>query len=178
MLAQEERMKKGEFTLEDFKKQMMQIKKLGPMQKVMGMIPGMGGLTDAMGDADPEQDMKRLFGMIDSMTAEERRNPTKVIDQSRRRRIAAGAGVEPHEVNDLVKQFDVMSTMMTSMAGKGMRERMKMVKEMQGQMADPNGQMTRKKQSTGKRLSPKEKAKLKKEKEKEKRRRMREKRGK
>ena len=178
MLEQEERMKRGEFTLDDFKKQMMQIKKLGPMQKVLGMIPGMGGMTEAMGDMDPEQDMKRMFGMIDSMTADERRNPTKVIDQSRRRRIAAGSGVEPHEVNDLVKQFDVMATMMTQMAGKGMRERMKMVKEMQAGMSDPSGQMSRKKQSTGKRLSPKERAKLKKERDKELRRRKREKRGK
>jgi signal recognition particle subunit SRP54 len=177
MQAQEERMMKGEFTLEDFKKQLLQIKKLGPMQKVMGMIPGMGGLTDAMGDVDPEQDMKRLFGIIDSMTKAERRSPTKLIDQSRRRRIAAGAGVEPHEVNDLVKQFDAMSSMMTQMAGKGMRERMKMVKEMQAQMADPNGQMGRKKVGTGKRLNPKEKAKLKKERDKELRRRKREKRG-
>jgi len=178
MLEQEERMKRGEFTLDDFKKQMMQIKKLGPMQKVMGMIPGMGGLTDAMGDMDPEQDMKRMFGMIDSMTAEERRNPTKVIDQSRRRRIAAGSGVEPHEVNDLVKQFDVMASMMTQMAGKGMRERMKMVKEMQAGMSDPSGQISRKKQGTGKRLSPKERAKLKKERDKELRRRKRDKRNK
>lgn len=178
MLAQEERMRKGEFTLEDFKKQLKQIKRLGPLQKVMGMIPGMGGLTDAMGDMDPEQDMKRLFGIIDSMTPEERRQPSKTIDQSRRRRIAAGAGVEPHEVNDLVKQFDAMAQMMTSMAGKGMRERMKMVKEMQANMANPNGQLSRKKQSTGKRLSPKEKAKLKKEREKEMRRRKREKRKK
>ncbi len=174
MLEQEERMKRGEFTLDDFKKQLGQMKKLGPLQKVMGMIPGMGGLTDAMGDMDPEKDMKRLFGMIDSMTADERRNPTKVIDQSRRRRIAAGSGVEPHEVNDLVKQFDVMASMMTQMAGKGMRERMKMVKEMQAGMSDPSGQMSRKKQSTGKRLSPKERAKLKKERDKELRRRKRE----
>ena len=71
--------------------------------------------------------MKRLFGIIDSMTPAERRSPTKTIDQSRRRRIAAGAGVEPHEVNDLVKQFDAMAQMMTSLAGKGMRERMKMI---------------------------------------------------
>lgn len=178
MLAQEERMMKGEFTLEDFKKQLKQIKKLGPLQKVMGMIPGMGGLTDAMGDMDPEQDMKRLFGIIDSMTPDERRNPTKTIDQSRRRRIAAGSGVEPHEVNDLVKQFDAMSTMMTQMAGKGVRERMKMVREMQAGMSDPSGQMTKKKQSTGKRLSPKERAKLKKERDKELRRRKREQRNK
>ncbi len=175
MIAQEERMRKGEFTLDDFKKQLGQITKLGPLQKVMGMIPGMGGMTEAMGDVDPEQDMKRLFGIIDSMTPEERKQPTKVIDQSRRRRIALGAGVEPHEVNDLVKQFDAMAQMMTQMAGKGMRERMKMVKEMQASMSNPNGQFSRKKQGTGKRLSPKERAKLKKQREKEIRRKKREK---
>ncbi len=177
MRAQEERLLQGEFTLDDFKKQLTQIKRLGPMQKVMGMIPGMGNMADAMGDADPEQDMKRLFGVIDSMTADERRNPTKVIDQSRRRRIAAGAGVEPSEVNDLVKQFDVMSQMMTQMAGKGMRERMKMVREMQASMTDPHGQIGKKKLGSGKRLNPKEKAKLKKQREKELRRRKREKRS-
>ena len=82
--------------------------------------------------------MKRLVGIIDSMTPDERRNPSKMIDQSRRRRIAAGAGVEPHEVNELVKQFDAMAHMMTSLAGKGMRERMKMVRELQsGMMQQP-----------------------------------------
>ena len=130
-----------------------------------------------MDDVDAEQDMKRLFGIIDSMTADERRNPTKVIDQSRRRRIAAGAGVEPHEVNELVKQFDVMATMMTAMAGKGMRERMKMVREMQSSLTNPNATLAKKKQHTGKRLSTAEKAKLKKERDKEMRRRKREGRG-
>jgi len=178
MRAQEERLKKGEFTLEDFKKQLSQIKKLGPMQKVMGMIPGMGNMADAMGDVDPEQDMKRLFGIIDSMTQAERQNPTKIIDQSRRRRIATGAGVEPNEVNDLIKQFDAMSQMMTQMAGKGMKERMKMVREMQSSLSDPNGQLTKKKLGSGKRLSNKDKAKLKKQRDKELRRRKREKRGK
>ncbi len=67
--------------------------------------------------------MKRLGGIIDSMTPAERRNPSKLIDQSRRRRIAAGAGVEPHEVNELVKQFDGMAGMMKEMAGLGMRDR-------------------------------------------------------
>jgi len=178
MEAQEARLLKGEFTLDDFKKQLSQIKRLGPMQKVMGMIPGMGNMAEAMGDADPEEDMKRLFGIIDSMTTEERRNPTKVIDQSRRRRIAAGAGCEPSEVNELIKQFDVMAQMMISMAGKGMRERMKMVREMQASMTDPNGQLSKKKISTGKRLNPKERTKLKKQRDKELRRRKREKRSK
>jgi len=175
MRLQEERLRKGEFTLDDFRKQLSQVTKLGPLQKVMGLIPGMGNLTEMMGDdVDPEQDMKRLFGIIDSMTPAERRNPSKTIDQSRRRRIAAGAGVEPHEVNELVKQFDAMAQMMTSMAGKGMRERMKMVREIQGGlMTNPNG-LARKKIGTGKRLTSAEKVKLKKQREKELRRRRRE----
>jgi signal recognition particle subunit SRP54 len=174
MRLQEERLRKGEFTLEDFRKQLSQIGRLGPLQKVMGLIPGMGALNEMMGDIDPEEDLKRLFGIIDSMTPEERRNPSKIIDQSRRRRIAAGAGVEPHEVGDLVKQFDAMSQMMTSLAGKGMRERMKMVRELQtGLMQNPNG-LARKKIGTGKRLTNEERAKLKKEREREVRRRKRE----
>ncbi len=174
MRLQEERLRKGEFTLEDFRKQLSQIGKLGPLQKVMGLIPGMGALNEMMGDVDPEEDMKRLFGIIDAMTPEERRNPSKNIDQSRRRRIAAGAGVQPNEVNDLVKQFDAMSQVMTSLAGKGMRERMKMVRELQsGLMQNPNG-LARKKIGTGKRLSNAERAKLKKDREKELRRRKRE----
>jgi signal recognition particle subunit SRP54 len=96
-----------------------------------------------------------------------------VIDQSRRRRIAAGAGVEPHEVNELVKQFDVMSTMMTSLAGKGMRERMRMVREMQSSLTNPNATLAKKKQHTGKRLSSTEKARLKKLREREMRKRKR-----
>ena len=174
MRLQEERLRRGEFTLEDFRKQLSQVTRLGPLQKVMGLIPGMSQLNEMMGEVDHEQDMKRLFGIIDAMTPEERRSPAKIIDQSRRRRIAAGAGVQPHEVNDLVKQFDAMAQMMTTMAGKGMRERMKMVRELQsGLMTNPNG-LARKKIGTGKRLSPKERAKLKKEREKELRRRKRE----
>jgi signal recognition particle subunit SRP54 len=174
MRLQEERLRKGEFTLEDFRKQLSQIGRLGPLQKVMGLIPGMGKLNEMMGDVDPEHDMKRLFGIIDSMTPDERRNPTKHVDPSRRRRIAAGAGVQPNEVNDLVKQFDAMSQMMTAMAGKGMRERYKMLQQVQsGLMQNPNG-LQRQKVGTGKRLTSQEKAKLKKEREKELRRRKRE----
>jgi len=176
MLRQEERLKKGEFTLDDFRKQLSQMTRLGPMQKLMGLIPGMGNMADALGDVDPEQDLKRLFGIIDSMTPAERGSPTKTIDQARRRRIAAGAGVEPHEVNDLVKQFDAMAQMMTQMAGKGLRERAKMVRELQTTMANNPGGLARQKKGTGKRLSPKERAKLKKQREKEDRRRKRERR--
>lgn len=175
MARQEERLRKGEFTLDDFRQQLTQVTKLGPMRKVMGMMGMDGGMSEMMDGMDVDRDMKRLFGIIDSMTHDERRNPTKVIDQSRRRRIAEGAGVAPNEVNDLVKQFDGMASMMKQMAGKGIRERMKMAREMQKQaMADPGGTLSKQKISTGKRLSPKEKQKLKKQREKEARRGKRE----
>ena len=169
-----EQLEKGVFTLDDFKKQLLQIKRLGSMRKVLGMIPGMGGMMEQLGDVDPEQDMKRLFGVIDSMTPAERQDPTRVVDQSRRRRIAAGAGVEPHEVNDLVKQFDAMAGMMKQMAGKSRREQMKIAQQMQQEVMSGNGQLSRKKKGTGKRLSPKERAQLKKQREKELRRKRRE----
>ena len=175
MVRQEERLRKGEFTLDDFRKQLKQITKLGPMHKIMGLIPGMGAMNKMMGDADMEGEMQQLFGIIDSMTAEERRDPSKVIDQSRRRRIAAGAGVEPAEVSNLVKQFDGMADIMKSMAGMGMRERMKKVQQLQqGGFLDPGSRLSKQKRGTGKRLSPKERAKQRKLREKELRRRKRE----
>ncbi len=171
----EQRMQEGKFTLDDFRQQMEMIAKPGLMQKMMGMIPGMGAakeMQDAMSSGEAERDLKRLRGIIDSMTLDERRDPTKTIDQSRRRRIAAGAGVEPHEVNELVKQFDAMASVMEQMAGKGVRERMRMAQEMQ-QNAMSGGGLAKQKKGTGKRLTSKEKAKLKKQREKEKRRQRR-----
>jgi len=176
MLIQEERLRKGEFTLDDFRNMMSQTKKLGPLNKIMGLIPGMGGLTEMMADMDAEGDMRRLGGIIDSMTPDERRNPSRIIDQSRRRRIAAGAGVEPAEVNGLVKQFEPMADIMKSMAGKGMRERLKQVQQLQqGGMLDPGAMLARQKKGTGKRLTSQERAKLRKQREKEERRKAREK---
>ena len=73
-------------------------------------FPAWAACTEMMGDVDPEADMKRLFGIIDSHDARRAAaTHRRSIDQSRRRRIAAGAGVEPHEVNELVKQFDGMA---------------------------------------------------------------------
>ena len=174
MLKTEERLRAGEFTLEDFRKQLSQLAKPGLMQKMMGLMPGMGEINKMMGQVDMEKDTKRLFGIIDSMTPDERRNP-KLIDPSRRQRIAAGSGVQHTEVNDLIKQFDGMASVMKSMSGKGMGDRMKMMQEMQqGGMLDPGGQIQKQKKSTGKRLSPKEKAKLRKQRDKELRKRKRE----
>jgi len=177
MQRQEERLKAGEFTLEDFKKMMLQTRRLGPLGKVIGMIPGMGGMQDMLAGADLEKDVNRLFGIIDSMTPAERRNPSRTIDQSRRRRIAAGAGVQPQEVNDLVKQFDGMASMMKGMAGLGMRERMREVQKLQTAMANPAGRIGRPKGDTGKRLTAEQRRKLKKQREKEARRRKRGARG-
>ncbi len=173
-LKAEERLRKGEFTLDDFRKQMSQVTKLGPMQKVMGMMGLDGGMKEMMDGVDAEKDMRRMFGIIDSMTAEEKRNPKQTIDQSRRRRIAEGAGVAPNEVKGLIEQFDTLATMMKQMAGMGIRDRMKMAKQMQSDaMANPGGPMQRKKQGTGKRLTSKQKAKLKKQRDKERRRKRR-----
>ena len=149
MKQQEERLRAGEFTLEDFKRMLLQTRRLGPLGKVLGMIPGMGGMQEMLGGTDLEGHMQRLFGVIDSMTPEERRNPSRLIDHSRRRRIAAGAGVEPAEVSDLVKQFDGMSAMMKGMAGLGMRDRMREMQRLQGEMVNPAGRLARPKGDTG-----------------------------
>ncbi len=170
MKEQEEKLQRGEFTLDDFRKQMAQLARPGLMQKMLSMLPGMGELRKAMGDFD-EKEMGILFGMIDSMTPDEKKNP-KLIDQSRRRRIAAGSGVEPHQVNEMVKQYDAMAQMMKAMAGKGGRERMQMFQDIQGGLAQ-GGTLTRPKQGTGKRLTSAQKAKLKKAREQELRKRRR-----
>ena len=173
MARQEERLRTGEFTLDDFKKMLQQTRRLGPLGKVLGMIPGMGQLKELVGDADLDKDMGRLFGIIDSMTPQERRNPNKVIDQQRRRRIATGAGVELQEVSDLVKQFDGMSAMMKGMAGMGMRERVQQMQAMQGQMANPGMRLGKPKGDTGRRLTADERRKQKKQREKDLRRKRR-----
>jgi signal recognition particle subunit SRP54 len=138
------------------------------------MIPGMGGMQEMLGGADLEKDMNRLFGIIDSMTPDERRNPSRTIDQSRRRRIAAGAGVELHEVGDLVKQFDGMASLMKGMAGLGMRERMQQVQRLQAQLSNPAARLAKAKGDTGKRLTADERRKQKKQREKDARRKRRE----
>jgi signal recognition particle subunit SRP54 len=171
---QQQRLLEGQFTLEDFRDMLTQTKKLGPLDKIMGLIPGMGSLKEAMGDVDAEQDFRRLQGVIDSMTPDERRNP-KLIDQSRRRRIATGAGVEPSVVSDLVKQFDGMAAVMKNVAGMGIRDRMRAMQELPRQlMSNPAGRFAAPKGNTGKRLTNAEKAKLRKDREREQRKKKRE----
>jgi signal recognition particle subunit SRP54 len=140
----------------------------------MKMIPGMGKMADMMGDTNPESEMKRMRGIVDSMTADERRNPSKVIDHSRRRRIAAGAGVEPHQVNDLVKQFDGMAEMMKKMSSMSLMDRMKTMQGLaSGSMMNPGAKLAKPSGDTGKRFTPEDRAKRKKERERELKRRKR-----
>jgi signal recognition particle subunit SRP54 len=168
MAEQEARMRKGEFTLEDFKKSLNSVSKVGSISKLIGMIPGMGKMAEMMGDQNPDKDMKRLGGIIDSMTPAERRNPSRIIDQSRRRRIAAGAGVQPHEVNDLVKQFDGMADMYKKMASMSMMDRMRAMQGLtSSSMMNPGAMLSKPKGNTGKRLTNEERIKLRKERERE-----------
>jgi signal recognition particle subunit SRP54 len=115
----------------------------------MKMIPGMGamaGALDEMGDdMDPEEEVRRVESMIQSMTLDERQNPDK-IDRSRRNRIAAGSGTDPAEVNDLLKQFKGMSGMMQRMAGLSKREQLKAVSQMAPDMMNPGAQIKQDKQ--------------------------------
>ncbi len=110
-----QRLKKGEFTLDDFLKQMRQVKKLGSMQNILGMIPGMGKYKEQLKDIDfDSKEMKHIEAIIQSMTAAERRNPD-ILNGSRRKRIAAGSGTHVQEVNRLMKQFTEMKKQMKKM---------------------------------------------------------------
>ena len=108
---------KGGFTLEDFLQQMMQIRKLGSMTKIMGMLPGMGQFRDQLENFD-EREIDRIQAIIQSMTPAERDNP-KIIDGSRRARIAAGSGRQVSDVNQLVDRFFEARKMMEQMARGG-----------------------------------------------------------
>src|SRR3954464_4717524 len=120
------KMEKGEFTLDDFMGQMGQIKKLGPMSKVLGMIPGMSELTKQIGhDGEGvEGQMGRMRAIYDSMTRKERAKPD-LLDVNRRRRIARGAGCDVQEVGAFMKQFEMSRNMMRAVGGMGMMGKLK-----------------------------------------------------
>jgi signal recognition particle subunit SRP54 len=115
--AMEKKLKKGQFDFEDFLNSMQQMRKLGPLQQIIGMIPGLGQLANSEELAD-ERQMKRIEAMIFSMTIEERRNP-HIIKKSRRERIARGSGTTMQDVNELLKRFQQMQRMMKQLAGGG-----------------------------------------------------------
>jgi signal recognition particle subunit SRP54 len=112
-----EKLATSTFTLEDFLEQMQQMKKMGSMKKMLGMLPGMGSMKEQMENFD-EREIDRTEAIIRSMTPGERRNP-KVLNGSRRLRIARGSGMAVSDVNSLVQRFDQAAKMMKTMARGG-----------------------------------------------------------
>jgi signal recognition particle subunit SRP54 len=161
--AQQKKLQEGDFTLDDFRKQFEQLKKMGSMKEVLSHMPGMSEMIPD--DEDPETAFRRIQGMIDSMTKQERRNPD-VIDIGRRRRIAAGSGTEPHEVKQFIGQFEQVRTLMRQMAKMSIWERIRMVTGLGKAGAFQPGARLVKKGDTGHRKSPKERAKERKKKKK------------
>jgi signal recognition particle subunit SRP54 len=112
----EEKVRKDEFTLEDFGEQLQAIKKMGPMEQIIGMIPGMGHLKQVANQKPDDKQIDRIGAIISSMTPEERRR-SDLINGSRRKRIARGSGTSVEEVNRLLKQFVQMRKMLKAMGG-------------------------------------------------------------
>ncbi len=135
----------GQFTLEDFLVQMQQLKKMGPLQNLMGMMPG---VPKEVKDAEiDDRQLARVEAMITSMTVEERNNPV-IIDGSRRNRIANGSGTSPSEVSQLLKQFKEVQKLMKSMGGLGTKRVKKKTKKAKkgkkgGRVTDPKAAKAR-----------------------------------
>jgi signal recognition particle subunit SRP54 len=144
------KMDKGQFTLDDFMAQLGQVQKLGPMGKIMGMIPGMSEMTKGLQEGVVEGEMGKMRAIYNSMNRKERVKPD-LLDGPRRRRIAMGAGVDVSEVGKFMKQFTMMRDMMRAVGGMGIGGKMRM---MQGLMSGklnnlgmPGGPMLRTKKS-------------------------------
>ncbi len=117
-----------QFTLEDFKEQLQQIKKMGPLEQIMEMMPGAGKLSKSMKNISVnEKELGKIEAIINSMTQEERKNP-EIINSSRRKRIALGSGTRVQDVNNLLKQFSQMKKMMKQFGslGKGRKGNLKL----------------------------------------------------
>ncbi len=142
----QEKMAKGVMGLDDFLVQLEQMRKMGPMKSILKLLPGVGS---ALGDVDlPDDDLDRVRGIVHSMTPRERRDP-EIIEASRRRRIARGAGVDPQEVSGLVKQFLQMRGMLKQMAGLGLTGRLRMTQQL-AQMGVLDGNIPKLKKGTTK----------------------------
>lgn len=116
-LEMEKKLRKDEFTLEQFLEQMQQVKKLGSLETILGLIPGMGGISQKLKEANvDEKEFDRIEAIIRSMTLKERRNPS-IINGSRRKRIAMGCGMRVQDVNKLLKNFEESKKMMKRMQG-------------------------------------------------------------
>jgi signal recognition particle subunit SRP54 len=114
----EEKIRRNDFTLEDFRDQLRTIKKMGPLEQILGMLPGMGNLKQAMAAKEgvDEKSLSRIEAMINSMTPQERANH-QLINGSRRKRIAKGSGTSVEEINRLLKQFVQMKKMLKQLGG-------------------------------------------------------------
>ena len=112
----EEKLRKNQFTLDDFRKQLKTIKRMGPLESVIGMIPGMGQLKQAVENRPDEKQLARVEAIISSMTPGERRDES-LLNGSRRKRIARGSGTSVEDVNRLVKQFGEMKKVLQMMGG-------------------------------------------------------------
>jgi signal recognition particle subunit SRP54 len=128
------RMVKNQFSLEDMRSQMQQIQKLGSMQKIIGMLPGMGQMKEQLANVATDKRVKHLEAILNSMTPKERQNHN-LLDGKRKKRIAAGAGRPVHEVNQLLKQYLEMKKMMSQMNNPSFMKRMQ---GMQGMPGMPN----------------------------------------
>src|SRR4051794_23040088 len=161
---QQEALEKGKFTLDDFRMHFQNIQKMG-MKDMISRMPGMAEMNPE--GEDPEVALKRVQGMIDSMTKKERNDPD-MIDAGRRRRIAAGAGVQPHEVSQFLKQFDTVRALMKQMMSMSVWQRIKMVTGLSKMGAfNPGAEgMLKTKGHTGHRKSARERAEERKKKKK------------
>ena len=112
----EEKIRANEFTLEDFRDQLKTIRKMGPLEQIMGMLPGLGGMKALADNKPDEKQISRVEAIISSMTPEERRKQ-HIINGSRRKRIARGSGTSVEEVNRLLKQFVQMQKMLKQLGG-------------------------------------------------------------
>src|SRR4051794_22596416 len=123
----QKKLEKDQFTLEDFLQQMRQVRKMGPLSGLIGMLPGMGAMKQLKNADVDEGELDRVEAIILSMTPAERANPG-MINGSRRKRIANGSGTRVQHVNQLVKQFDQMRKMMRSMVGGKMPDQQQMAR--------------------------------------------------
>ncbi|MGH9349044.1 MAG: signal recognition particle protein [Vicinamibacterales bacterium] len=112
----EEKLRKDAFTLDDFRSQLKTIKRMGPLESILGMIPGLGNLTQLAEHKPDEKQLGRVEAIISSMTPDERRDHT-VLNGSRRKRIARGSGTSVEDVNRLLKQFNEMRKVLKMMSG-------------------------------------------------------------
>ncbi|OOC15785.1 signal recognition particle protein [Helicobacter pylori] len=130
------KLKKGQFTFNDFLNQIEKVKKLGSMSSLISMIPGLGNMANALKDTDLESslEVKKIKAMVNSMTKKEQENP-EILNGSRRKRIALGSGLEVSEINRIIKRFDQASKMAKRLTNKkGISDLMNLMSQAKNQM--------------------------------------------